>query len=100
MMNSKRSTHSVGAKKANGWGLHDMHGNLMEWCADYYDPNYYLSTPAQDPKGPDRGGSRVARGGSWYNSEFHCRSAFRTAFLPDFRFYFIGFRIVVEVQDR
>ena len=58
--------HPVGEKKPNAWGLFDIHGDLWEWCADWYDRNYYASSPGDDPPGPASGGYRVLRGGSWY----------------------------------
>jgi formylglycine-generating enzyme required for sulfatase activity len=75
--NSGSQTHPVGAKQPNGWGLHDMHGNVWEWCQDWYDQSYYRSSPAADPTGPASGTSRVLRGGSWVNFASYARSAYR-----------------------
>ncbi len=66
--NSGRKTHPVGGKRSNAWGLHDMHGNVWEWCSDWYDRGYYAKSPGRDPSGPTSGGSRVVRGGSWFHS--------------------------------
>ena len=73
----------VGQYPPNGYGLYDMAGNVWEWCADWYDQNYYRISPERNPKGPDRGQDRVIRGGSWIGSgmpEMHddvLRCAFR-----------------------
>ena len=63
--NSSNMTHPVGEKFSNAYGLYDMHGNVWEWCADWYDAGYYSVSPSNNPKGPDSGICRVVRGGSW-----------------------------------
>jgi formylglycine-generating enzyme required for sulfatase activity len=93
-VNSDDRTHSVGEKPANAFGLYDMHGNVYEWCWDRYNLNYYSSSPAQDPTGPDSGGGRVRRGGSWDDSSQFLRSAFRGFTDPGIRRFYIGFRVV------
>jgi len=79
----------------NAWGLYDMHGNVLEWCQDRYDKNYYAESPASDPKGPNRGSCRVFRGGDWSSDAEDCRSANRCGDTPDYRDDDLGFRIVL-----
>ena len=86
--------HQVGQKLANPFGLHDMHGNVSEWCEDWYAANYYGKSPPEDPKGPPAGSSRVIRGGGWHYDAVFCRAAFRVAAPPVFRRSRIGFRVV------
>ena len=87
--NSDFKTHPVGMKKSNAWGLHDMHGNVWEWCADWYDDSLSGGT---DPSGASSGVYRVTRGGSWYYVAAHCRAAFRFWIIPDSRNRNLGFR--------
>jgi len=94
--NSSNETHPVGRKKPNGWGFHDMHGNVGEWCADRYDKNYYEYSPTRDPKGPDSGKTRVLRGGGWDFRAWDCRSAYRGNYRPGANNNSFGLRIVRE----
>jgi formylglycine-generating enzyme required for sulfatase activity len=82
--NSARKTHAVGRKKPNAWGLHDMHGNVAEWCQDVYDPGYYVSSSEKDPRGPESGNDYVLRGGSWKSAADAVRSAARLGENPGF----------------
>lgn len=91
--NSKDKIHSVGEKKANAWGLYDVHGDAWEWCADWYDKAYYKASPANDPPGPASGIFRVCRGSSWDNTAPDCRSAFRLFGAPSDRFAYISLRV-------
>jgi formylglycine-generating enzyme required for sulfatase activity len=85
--------HQVAQKKANAFGLHDMAGNVWEWCADWYDKDYYAGSPPDDPKGPASGSLRVLRGGCWFYGPGLCRSADRGRHSPVNRHLFLGFRV-------
>ena len=87
-------TAVVGSYKPNAWGLNDMHGNVWQWCADWYDDKYYDNSPADDPLGPTSGAIRVFRGGSWNDGPVLCRSAFRNGDEPAIRICHLGFRLV------
>ena len=75
--NSGDTTHAVGAKQANGWGLYDMAGNVWEWAWDRYGDYDSRPDPDTDPLGPGSGSNRVYRGGSWYYYALYCRAAYR-----------------------
>ena len=87
---SEKYAHKVGMKKPNLWGLHDMHGNVWEWCSDWYDEKLSGGT---DPEGPDGGSIRVFRGGGWWYYAGSCRSAFRNYDVPSYRSGSLGFRV-------
>jgi formylglycine-generating enzyme required for sulfatase activity len=91
LLNSEGKTHPAGQLKPNAWGLYDMHGNVWEWCQDWF--SIYEANQIADPKGPDAGEERVLRGGSWYFLPGFARSSFRGHYYPDNRTSDIGFRV-------
>lgn len=98
--NSGEETHPVGEKKPNSLGLFDMSGNVWEWIADWYDPDYYKTSPRIDPQGPNRSWdhSRVIRGGSWISRPEHVRSSLRARAIASVKGN-LGFRLVVFPQN-
>jgi len=106
-----RQTAPVGSYEPNAFGLYDMHGNVAEWCADWYDPEYYLNSPEEDPLGPPFGvvstkftnnGNQnffvVVRGGCWVDDGRACRSAYRYRAMPNTQYRLIGFRVACDVE--
>ncbi len=87
----RQETVEVKSLPANAWGLHEMHGNVCEWCQDWYGD--YSSQAVTDPQGPESGDDRVLRGGSWLNCGRHCRSARRYSDSPGGANHSIGFRL-------
>jgi formylglycine-generating enzyme required for sulfatase activity len=91
-------TSTAGTYPGNAWQLHDLHGNVWEWCLDWYAEDAYRRGPRRDPEGPPAGQERVLRGGSWQNHGRLCRSACRDRAGPGYRSLNAGFRVVMMVQ--
>ena len=94
--NAGGKTHPVGQKKPNAWGLHDMHGNVFQWCQDWIGA--YPQKAVVDPQGPEKGDGRVLRGGSWGHAPNECRSASRPWNEPGNRSSDFGFRLCFNVD--
>jgi formylglycine-generating enzyme required for sulfatase activity len=100
--NSTRGPSPVGSKQPNPWGLYDLYGNVWQWCNDFYQEDFYRNSPERDPRGPDRGQTRVVRGGCWNSRADACRSAYRLDENPSYTDVcfgrdvhgFVGFRCV------
>jgi len=97
--NARHRARPLGQKLPNPWGLHDVYGDVWEWCHDIYGRDYYQASPQKDPRGPEKGDSRVLRGGSWNSSEKKCCSTFRYSEDPGytdpcFGYDIYGFRCV------
>ncbi len=103
--NAGRTTHPVGQKQPNAWGLYDVHGNVWEWVQDCYAADIYrqrvtagaAAPAAVDPVGPAAGAYRVIRGGGWYCDAGDCRAAYRNRIGPGYRYDFLGFRLLRAV---
>jgi formylglycine-generating enzyme required for sulfatase activity len=97
--NSRSQTHEVAEKRANGFGIFDVLGNIWEWVNDWYDDEYYQSSPSQDPHGPTRGQARVLRGGCWIGDPRDVRVSVRNRYDPGFWDDGLGFRCGGEVVN-
>lgn len=91
-------TAPVGRYAPNAFGLHDLHGNVWEWTADWHADDYYARSPVDDPTGPAEGSVRVRRGGSWHTWPLYARCAFRNWNSPETRYTLVGMRLVMEAE--
>jgi len=96
--NSKGKTEPVGIKDSNELGIYDMSGNVMEWCNDYFDHDYYKSSPTNNPKGPSYGKERVLKGGDWAISYINDEPQLRFYSSPDIRNEYFGFRLCRDIK--
>jgi formylglycine-generating enzyme required for sulfatase activity len=96
--NADLSTHEVGKLKENIWGVHDTLGNVWEWCEDWYDKDYFASSPKVEPAGPSSGDKKVTRGGSFASGPEDCSSSMRGSDPPTHKGPNIGFRLVMTIE--
>jgi len=93
------ATSPLGRFKPNAFGLYDVLGNVNEWCSDWWGSGYYGESPVDDPTGPTAGSGRVFRGGGWVSDAGYCRSAYRLGAAPEYRDYYLGFRVASSSVD-
>jgi formylglycine-generating enzyme required for sulfatase activity len=94
--NSGGRAQPVAQKRANGFSLYDLLGNVREWVSDWYAGSYYSHSPERDPQGPERGSERVPRGGSWVNVPGDIRASIRDRNSPNDRHEYVGFRCALN----
>ena len=95
---ASEGTTAVGSYPPNGYGLHDMAGNVFEWVADYYDPAYYAQSPRDNPTGPERGKPAVIRGGSWHSGPYCLQVYYRNGLPRQWRDFGVGFRCAKDAE--
>ena len=98
--NSGNTTHPVGQKQPNAFGLYDMLGNVLHWCQDWWSDTYSASGASKNPQGPTNGKCRVFRGGSWLGDALFVRSAYRSCYPPSARSGNLGFRVVAVARNQ
>ena len=94
----QEAPYPVGRSRSNGFGLLDMGYNVHEWCADWYAPDYYATSPMDDPRGPAAGARRASRGGAWRHQVQVCRNAARSSLDPAFRYNDYSFRVFADAE--
>ena len=94
--NSDNTTHPVGLKEPNNWGLYDMIGNVMEWMNDWFGEDYYAESPSTDPQGPSSGVVPIIRGGAWNLEPSLCRTSARGITDPSYQIRNVGFRVCLD----
>ena len=94
---TRGGTHPFGGKRPNAWGFYDMHGNVLEWCSDWFSA---AESQSVDPQGPSSGSFRVLRGGCWFFFERDCRSAYRLKRVPGIRNCIFGFRLACSEKGQ
>jgi formylglycine-generating enzyme required for sulfatase activity len=97
--NSGRQAHTIGSKMPNELGIHDLSGNMREWCSDWYSETWYKVSPEQDPKGPDMGENKVLRGGAWGSEEGRMRVTYRNSAFPYNAAVDFGFRPAMTDEE-
>jgi iron(II)-dependent oxidoreductase len=95
-----KGTRIVGSYPANGYGLHDMTGNVLEWVSDYFDRDYYKHSPYKNPGGPQTGKQRVVRGGGWHSGPYCSRVHYRNSLVPGWMDFNLGFRCAKDIAKK